>query len=326
MVCYRIEAGEFLSVPPEGAGADSIGFLTLDDLRQNREALGVDERALEACAAHKRHFRASMETLPGCCLLLSRFFKPHSVTEAERVGFLLQSRRLLVVQLEKGDRGVEESFRRAVEKRAHAASYELCLRDCFALLLESGDRILDSVEEQLLRMEDDILVGRIDKRQNQRMTRLRNRLTAVKRYYEELEDAGETLQENENEIFGEAELRFFHRFTAKAARLRTDAQQLGEDLVHLREALSAELDYRLNSTMQVLTVVSVIFLPLTLIVGWYGMNFDMPELTWKYGYLFVTLLCVAVTLLCVGFFRRRTQPPAADRRPPESPTEKDAAL
>ena len=44
-----------------------------------------------------------------------------------------------------------------------------------------------------------------------------------------------------------------------------------------------------------LRFVTVIFLPLTLIVGWYGMNFtSMPEVTWKYGYLFVILLSVSV--------------------------------
>ena len=42
----------------------------------------------------------------------------------------------------------------------------------------------------------------------------------------------------------------------------------------------------MNRIMTVLTIVTVIFMPLTLIAGWYGMNFVyMPELKWRYGYL-----------------------------------------
>jgi magnesium transporter len=58
--------------------------------------------------------------------------------------------------------------------------------------------------------------------------------------------------------------------------------------------------------MKIFTVVSVVFMPLTLIVGWYGMNFrDMPELTWKYGYPAVAVLCVAVVIVCIRYFKKK---------------------
>jgi magnesium transporter len=68
---------------------------------------------------------------------------------------------------------------------------------------------------------------------------------------------------------------------------------------------------RLGETMKVLTVASVIFMPLTLIAGIYGMNFDtaspwnMPELTWAFGYPFAIGLMVVVTLVMLHHFRRR---------------------
>ena len=52
--------------------------------------------------------------------------------------------------------------------------------------------------------------------------------------------------------------------------------------------------------MKTLTVLTSIFFPLTIIVGWYGMNFEsMPEFKWRYGYLFVILLSVAIRLVMV---------------------------
>ena len=60
----------------------------------------------------------------------------------------------------------------------------------------------------------------------------------------------------------------------------------------------------MNNIMKLFTVVSVIFLPLSLIVGWYGMNFvGMPELAWKYGYVMVIIICAVVTLFNFIMFK-----------------------
>ena len=62
----------------------------------------------------------------------------------------------------------------------------------------------------------------------------------------------------------------------------------------------------MNGIMKTLTIISSFFLPLTFIVGLYGMNFHyMPELTWKYGYLFVLVIMGFVTLLMYIFFKRK---------------------
>jgi magnesium transporter len=74
----------------------------------------------------------------------------------------------------------------------------------------------------------------------------------------------------------------------------------------VREAYQAKLDYDLNSIIKVFTVVTTIFLPLTLIVGWYGMNFTtMPELTWKYGYVYTIILSIVVVIICIIYFKKK---------------------
>lgn len=81
----------------------------------------------------------------------------------------------------------------------------------------------------------------------------------------------------------------------KTVRLRDDVELLRGSVVHLQDAYQSFIDLKTNHTMQIFTVVSTIFFPLTLIVGWYGMNFKyMPELQWKYGYVFVIALSVIV--------------------------------
>ena len=57
--------------------------------------------------------------------------------------------------------------------------------------------------------------------------------------------------------------------------------------------------------MKLLTVVTTICLPLTIIVGWYGMNFVMPELQWRGGYLYVIVLSLAVLGLVIWYFKKK---------------------
>ena len=83
------------------------------------------------------------------------------------------------------------------------------------------------------------------------------------------------------------------------------------------DALAAHLSIvsnRTNEIMRLLTVITTLFIPLTFIVGVYGMNFErMPELHWRYGYLFVWIVMIAVAGGTFYFFRRRGIFPGPDR-------------
>ena len=75
----------------------------------------------------------------------------------------------------------------------------------------------------------------------------------------------------------------------------------------LREAYQSQLSIRQNDLMKVFTVVTAIFLPLTLIVGWYGMNFaNMPELHWRYGYPCVFIVSIGIVLALLRGRQRET--------------------
>jgi magnesium transporter len=87
--------------------------------------------------------------------------------------------------------------------------------------------------------------------------------------------------------------------------------QIVDTIETLREMVSTSLDiylssisYRLNAVMKVLTIITTIFMPLTFIVGIYGMNFEhMPELKWEWGYPLVLGLMVAIVIAMLGFFK-----------------------
>ena len=69
---------------------------------------------------------------------------------------------------------------------------------------------------------------------------------------------------------------------------------------------SSSFSNKINETMRFLAVISTIGVPLTVLVGWYGMNFTvMPEVYWPYGYFMVILLAVTIVAATFFFFRRK---------------------
>jgi magnesium transporter len=86
-----------------------------------------------------------------------------------------------------------------------------------------------------------------------------------------------------------------------------------ETLETFREMASEMIDVylssvsnRMNEVMKVLTIIATIFIPLTYLVGIYGMNFKyMPELEWPYGYPLLWLIMLGVALTMLVLFRRK---------------------
>ena len=83
-------------------------------------------------------------------------------------------------------------------------------------------------------------------------------------------------------------------------------QSLRESVAQLREAYQSQLSIQQNDLMKIFTVVTAVFLPLSLLAGWYGMNFaNMPELQWKYGYPSVILVSVGIVAALVLYFKKK---------------------
>lgn len=79
-----------------------------------------------------------------------------------------------------------------------------------------------------------------------------------------------------------------------------------DQMTGLMELYNSTISNRLNNIMKVLTIISVIFMPLTFIAGIYGMNFEfMPELHWKYGYPFALGLMAVMVVAMLAWFRAK---------------------
>lgn len=127
----------------------------------------------------------------------------------------------------------------------------------------------------------------------------------LKRYYEQLSDIAEDICENENELIREKTMKFFRIFQSRVERLYQEVLNLRDYITQVREAYQAQVDINLNNIMKLFTVITAIFLPLTLIVGWYGMNLQMPEYGWRFGYPVIIGISAAVVAGVIIYFKRK---------------------
>ena len=86
-----------------------------------------------------------------------------------------------------------------------------------------------------------------------------------------------------------------------------DRQETLRDIMNgLRDLYHSELNLAMNKIMQVLTIISTIFIPLTFLVGVYGMNFEhMPELKWRFGYALVWMVMIGMAILLLYLFKKK---------------------
>ncbi len=180
---------------------------------------------------------------------------------------------------------------------------ELVLHAFFGLFTEKDAGCLGDIEDEIAALEDAITtdVGRDCTAQ---ISALRKKLLRLKRHYESLVALLEDLEENRNGLLSPEALRLFHFQTDRADRLYHGVLNLRDYVTQVREAYQAQLDISLNKTMKLFTVITAIFLPLTLIVGWYGMNVQMPEYGFRYAYGVIIGASLLIVTALVIYFKR----------------------
>lgn len=182
---------------------------------------------------------------------------------------------------------------------------------CFLRLLDEilrkDMKRLQEMEAACYGIEEEILAGQDGaSAHTHTLAWYRKLLLAKNLRYQQLSDMSDTLRENSNGFFTAREISCFYAFGKKTERLYQHAQMLRETVIQIGELHRQKLEQQRNDVMRILTVVTTIFAPLTLIAGWYGMNFvNMPELKNSHGYFVVTAVCAAIVAGEIIFFKRK---------------------
>ena len=197
-----------------------------------------------------------------------------------------------------------------VEKIAQTKKYinpclERFLYDFLESIIHRDVKIIEKYDARLDEIEKDVL-SEESSGSIRELTDIRSELRDLRIHYAQLMDLSQELEENENEFFKENNERYFHLVFQRVQTLHEMTSSLADYTSHIRDLNQTQIDIKQNKIMTILTVVTSIFMPLTLITGWYGMNFvHMPELKEPAAYPIVIAVCILIVIGCLVFFKRK---------------------
>ena len=226
------------------------------------------------------------------------------VIDYEQISFVLGKNYLISFQEKEGDLfGQLRERMRLDQGRVRKKKADYLLYRLIDIIVDNYYTVLDAIGQQIERIEDEIYKGHTGQ-EFRKIQRLKKELIFLRKALYPLRDAMSKLIKDESGFIDSSNARFFNDVYNHVAHL-IDSLDTYKDLTSgLMDIYINTLNTRMNEVMKVLTVISTIFIPLTFIVGVYGMNFDfMPELRWHWSYPLVWIFMILMTGGMIFYFR-----------------------
>jgi magnesium transporter len=226
--------------------------------------------------------------------------------EMEQVSVVLGTTYVITFQERSRDtfdpvrRRLADATSRLRQQGADFAAYALVdtiVDNYFAVLEGVGDRIEDL---------EDVVIESPDRDTLTAIYEVKQTLAELRRSVWPLRDALGSLARGDSPRVSPGTLPYLRDVADHAIRTLDTIETYRDTTATLIDMYMSSSSHRLNEVMRVLTVIATIFIPLTFIVGIYGMNFThMPELGWRWGYPAIWGVMGATVVGLIAFFRRR---------------------
>lgn len=224
----------------------------------------------------------------------------------EQVSFVLGNNFLISFQEKEGDLfdGFRDRIRLDLGKvRKKQADY--LLYRLIDIIVDNYYNVLDRVGDLIEEIEENVYENPSNKTFH-KIQLLKKELIYLRKALYPLREALSKVVKGESEFILDENIRYYSDVYDHVSHL-IDSLDTYKDLTSsLLDIHINAMNTKMNEVMKVLTVISTIFMPLTFIVGVYGMNFDiMPELKWPFGYYAVWAVMVLLVIGMLIFFKRK---------------------
>ncbi len=231
---------------------------------------------------------------------------PQHAFSIEQLSFVLGKNYVVSFQEERGDHF--DHIRHKIREDIGVVRK----RGCDFLLFQLLDAILDNYFETLEYINHEVAKIEREIISNPRQETLvliedsKREVGRIKKSLSPFKDALTNILKDRTQFITKRNRKYFRDLKNSCANAVEEAAATYASLESLTNIYFSSLSQKMNETIKVLTTVATIFIPLTFIVGIYGMNFDnMPELHWKYGYLGSWGVMIGVLLIMVIYFKRK---------------------
>jgi magnesium transporter len=230
----------------------------------------------------------------------------------EQVSFILGKNFLITFQEREGD--VFDIIRdkiRSNNGRIRTSGADYLAYRLIDTIVDNYFLVLDKIDERIEDIEDELL-DNPEQSTLQSIHSLRKEVIHLKRNVTPLRDILHALEREQYNFIDKSTQIYLRDLYDHIRQIIDTIDNYREVINGLQEVYLSSASNKMNEIVKVLTIISTIFIPLTFIVGIYGMNFrtdvsiwNMPELAWSYGYPFVMALMLMVVIGMTIFFKRK---------------------
>ena len=165
--------------------------------------------------------------------------------------------------------------------------------------------LLEQLEENIETLDDEVIT-KAEKSQIEEIYNLKNQLLLIRRFIWPLREVFTELIREESKLINPAIEPYLRDLLDHTIQITETIELQREISIGLMETYLSMMSNKMNEVMKVLTVIATIFIPLTFIVGIYGMNFKfIPELEWPWAYFAVWGIMISIAITMLLYFRRK---------------------
>ncbi len=228
------------------------------------------------------------------------------ILEVEQVSMILGERFVITFQEKEGD--VFDPLRKRITNgrgRARKSGADYLFYALLDIVVDNYFPVVERLEAALEEMEDRTISSATESIVEE-IHGMRRTALEVKGYIGPMRDVTRMIMDTEEDLITRNLHPYLRDLYDHVIRVTESLEMLREGLSALREMHLSAVSNRMNEVMKVLTIIGTVFLPLTFIVGVYGMNFEyMPELKWRWGYPAVWGIMLVITGFMIGHFKRK---------------------
>ncbi|MFR9165201.1 MAG: magnesium/cobalt transporter CorA [Dysgonomonas sp.] len=246
--------------------------------------------------------KATFIMMSGC------FYDDQMQLEVEQIAFILGENYVISLQEAPNPffddiiEAIKDSRAQLREKGADYLLYIL-LNDVHSLYID----VIDKISEKLDDVEDKLIDDQSTDKRIMHFFRARRRDYALmRRSIMPIREEYVNLMHNSNKLILDDSMVYFNDFDDRLRTTLEELEALNETIASLMQLYFSNSNMKMNDIMRRLTIVSTIFIPLTFVVGVWGMNFKyMPELEWKYGYVFSWIIMIIIVIVAIYLLKKK---------------------
>ena len=228
------------------------------------------------------------------------------IIKFEQISLVLFENFVLSFQEDIGD--VFEPVRERLRKgkgRIRKMGTDYLMYTLLDALVDSYYDILEKIGDRVENLEDD-LVDAPEPDTLQMIHTLRRELVFLRRSVWPIREIISSLERGESKLINQKSFIFYRDVYDHAVQVIDTIETCRDIVSGMMDLFLSSVSNRMNEVMKMLTVIATIFIPLTFIVGVYGMNFKyMPELKWHWGYPAVWAAMITIGILMILWFKRK---------------------